>query len=236
MRWLFLQQFTIHNSRFTIPSPLCNNQRVISQPRVSPHKLLLPALALLLFAACLWLDTRNNTFPFFYHRDEPDKVAQLINNEWNFHHPTLMLATAKLAAHIFHVPSDEQQIVQTGRWVSAVFAAMAVTAFALLAFYYRGFFGFFAVAVMLALHHQIFELAHYMKEDTALLMGLAIAFLALGFFEQHRTPFGALLLGSACGLSLSAKYIGVVAVIPAVAVLVCPPGVLRQSSQNLTGP
>jgi hypothetical protein len=177
-------------------------------------------LALLLFAMCLWLDTRNNTFPFFYHRDEPDKVTQLLENEWNFHHPTLMLVTAKLAAQLFRTPPEPQRVVETGRWVSAVFAALGVTALALLAASLRGLAGFLGVSVMLALHHQVFELAHYMKEDTALFMGLALTFLALRFFEMRRTDFDAILLGAACGLSLSAKYLGIVATIPALIALI----------------
>lgn len=177
-------------------------------------------LALLLFAACLWLDTRHNTFPFFYHRDEPDKVTQLLENEWNFHHPTLMLVSAKLAAQLFHTPPEPQRIVETGRWVSAFFAALGVTALALLAASLRGLAGFLGVTVTLALHHQVFELAHYMKEDTALFMGLALTFLALGYFEARRTGLSALLLGAACGLSLSAKYLGIIAAIPALVALI----------------
>ena len=42
--------------------------------------------AVALFAATLWLDTRENGFPFFYHPDEPDKVDQIITGKWNFHH------------------------------------------------------------------------------------------------------------------------------------------------------
>src|SRR5437763_198807 len=118
-------------------------------PRAFRHSL---PFALLLFAACLWLDTRNNTFPFFYHRDEPDKVRQLIENKWNFHHPTLMLATAKLATRLLRTPPDNQQIVQVGRWVSAVFAALGVIGLALLGAWYRGLPGFFGVVVILGLH------------------------------------------------------------------------------------
>src|SRR2546422_6738796 len=81
-------RFTIHHSQ--LPVRVCYNSRVTPPPR--SFRLCLP-WALLLFAACLWLDTRHNDFPFFYHRDEPDKVSQVIRGEWNFHHPALMLAT-----------------------------------------------------------------------------------------------------------------------------------------------
>jgi hypothetical protein len=147
----------------------------------------------------------------------------LLKDQWNFHHPTLMLVTAKLASQIFRTPADDQPMVELGRWVSAAFAAAGVTAIALLGFWYRGFAGFFGVGLILGLHHQVFELAHYFKEDTALLAGLALSFLALAIFEERRTRAGALLLGAACGLSVSAKYIGIIAAIPAVIVIACAP-------------
>lgn len=177
----------------------------------------------MLFVACLWLYTRNNTFPFFYHPDEPDKVEQVITGKWNFHHPLLMLETVKLAASALHLPPDEQQIVIVGRWVSAVFAAIGVVALALLAHQYSGARGFVGVAVLLGMHHQVFELAHYTKEDTALLMGVALTFLALAVFSRKQTTASLLFIGFACGLSLSAKYIGALVLIPALVTIVRTP-------------
>jgi hypothetical protein len=60
------------------------------------------------------------------------------------------------------------------------------------------------------LHHQLYELAHYMKEDTALLLGVASAFLCALAFEQRPTRFRAALLGVACAVAISGKYIGVI--------------------------
>ena len=38
----------------------------------------------------------KNTFPFYYHPDEPGKVEQVLGmRPWNFHHPTLLLSTTK---------------------------------------------------------------------------------------------------------------------------------------------
>src|SRR5207302_208494 len=124
--------------------------------------------------------------------DEPDKVEQVMTGKWNFHHPLLMLATTKLAVTALHTPPNEQQIVIVGRWVSATFAGIGVVALAWLATYYRGLWGFAGVALILGLHHQVFELAHYMKEDTALFMGIALSFLALTVFWRQRNVAGIL--------------------------------------------
>ena len=175
--------------------------------------------ALLLFAAALWLDTRQNAFPFFYHPDEPDKVDQLITGKWNFHHPLLMLGSAEVAKRVLDLPNREQTLVVLGRWCSAVFAAGGVLAFALLAWRLRGWLGFWTVGLLLTTQHQIFELAHYFKEDTALFFTIAFVFLALQIHHRRPSAGSALFAGVACGLCLSAKYLGAVLLIPAIIIL-----------------
>jgi hypothetical protein len=185
------------------------------------RQLLLLALgALLLFASVLWLDTRRNDFPFFYHPDEPDKVDQLITGKWNFHHPLLMLGTGELAKRALGVPDKEQTLVVLGRWCSAIFAAGGVLGFALLGWRVRGWPGFWIVGLLLLTQHQVFELAHYFKEDTALLFAVGIAFLALHIQYQRADIGASLFAGAACGLCLSAKYLGGVIMIPAIVLMV----------------
>jgi hypothetical protein len=181
---------------------------------------LLALAAVLLFAGTLWLDTRQNEFPFFYHPDEPDKVDQLITGKWNFHHPLMMLGTAEVVKQALGLPDREQTLVLMGRWCSAAFAAAGVLGFALLGFRVRGWVGFWVVGLLLATQHQGYELAHYFKEDTALFFAVALAFLALHVY--HRSPGGgaAVFAGAACGRCLSAKYLGGVMLIPAAAILV----------------
>jgi 4-amino-4-deoxy-L-arabinose transferase-like glycosyltransferase len=175
--------------------------------------------AVLLFAGTLWLDTRQNGFPFFYHPDEPDKVDQLITGKWNFHHPLLMLATAEAAKKALGLPNREQTLVILGRWCSAVFAAGGVLGFALLAWRTRGWNGFWIVGLLLLTQHQVYELAHYFKEDTALFFAMAMAFLALHVYHRRPGWGAAVLAGAACGLCLSAKYLGAVMLIPAAVIL-----------------
>jgi len=173
----------------------------------------------LLFACVLWLDTRQNGFPFFYHPDEPHKVDQLITGKWNFHHPLLMLGTAEAAKKAFGLPDREQPLVVLGRWCSALFAAGGVVAFALLAWRARGWSGFWIVGLLLLTQHQVFELAHYFKEDTALFFAAALAFLALHIYHRRPGWRAATFAGAACGLCLSAKYLGGVMLIPAAVII-----------------
>src|SRR6478735_302812 len=39
----------------------------------------------------LLLFTRHADFPYLYHTDEPSKTAQIIEHDYNFHHPLLLL-------------------------------------------------------------------------------------------------------------------------------------------------
>src|SRR3954468_18754369 len=134
-------------------------------------RLLLWAAALL--AICFALNQRHHHFPYYYHPDEPGKAEQILTGRWNFNHPMLMLTATRAVVETFHVPMEEQPIVETGRLVSAFFMAVAVTALSLTAYLWRGWPAAILAGAALALHHQLYELSHYMKEDAALMMGLA---------------------------------------------------------------
>ncbi len=165
--------------------------------------------SLALFAAAFSLNTRSNTFPYFYHPDESEKAAQLLTGNWNFHHPMLLLTTAKLAVEVTHVPLHEQSVVEVGRWVSAAFTAAAVVALSLLAFAWRGWVPGIGAGLALLLHNQLFELSHYLKEDTALLFGVSCTFLVAYLYWQRPTRLWAVALGVASACAISGKYIGV---------------------------
>jgi len=206
----------------------------VSSPR-GRQVLLLALAALLLFAGTLWLDTRRNDFPFFYHPDEPDKVNQLITGKWNFHHPLLMLGTGELVKRALGVPDKEQALVVLGRWCSAFFATGGVLGFALLGWRVRGWPGFWIVGLLLLTQHQVFELAHYFKEDTALLFAMGIAFLALHIQHKRESIGTSLFAGAACGMCLSAKYLGGVILIPAVVLMVAAQRAGRASARQWLG-
>jgi hypothetical protein len=175
--------------------------------------------SLLLFVAVLWLDTRHNQFPYFYHPDEAAKVEQVRTGNWNFHHPMLLLTATKAAVTLARTPLGEQRIVEAGRWVSAGFVALAVVALSLLAFAWRGWAAAIAAGLALLVHHQFFELAHYLKEDTALVCGVALTFLGTFLFAQKPTAVRAGVLGMAVACAISGKYIGVAVLAVVVPVL-----------------
>ena len=184
-----------------------------------PHTFWLAAWALVLFAVCLALDTRHNAFPYFYHPDESAKVDQVLTGKWNFHHPMLLLGTTKAAVETLGVAKSDQAVVEAGRWISAAFVAGAVVALALLAYAGRGWTASLAAGGALLLHHQLFELAHYMKEDSALLLGMALSFLAAFVHWQKPAAWSAALLGAAVALAISGKYLGVCVLAVALPVL-----------------
>ncbi|MCE9612004.1 MAG: hypothetical protein K8R23_17540 [Chthoniobacter sp.] len=175
--------------------------------------------AVLIFAVTLLLNTRHNDFPFFYHPDETAKVEQVLTGEWNFHHPMLLLTTTKAAVVVCGVKAQEQNVVEAGRWVSAGMIAAAVVALSLLAFAWRGWTSALTSGAALVLHHQLFELSHYLKEDSALLMGVAWTFLAAFLFWRKPDAARAALLGAATALAISGKYVGVMMLAVALPVL-----------------
>jgi len=179
--------------------------------------------SLALFITALLLNTRANTFPYFYHPDESEKAAQLLTGNWNFHHPMLLLATAKTAIHLANVDMREQPVVEAGRWVSAGFTSAAIVALSLLALAWRGWEPSIGVGLALLLHHQLFELSHYLKEDTALLFGVSFTFLAAYLYWQRPSTAWAVTLGAASACAVSGKYLGILAVAVAVPVLCLAP-------------
>jgi hypothetical protein len=139
-----------------------------------------------------------------------------------------MLTATKAAVILGGVPSREQRIVEAGRRVSAGFVALAAVALSLLALAWRGWAAAVATGLAVLLHHQFFELAHYLKEDTALVFGIALTFLAAFLFAQKPTVLWAGALGIAVACAISGKYIGVVALV------VVPPVLWRTPAEGRT--
>ena len=92
--------------------------------------------------------------------------------------------------------------------VSAIYMSVAVVALSLLAYAWSGWPAAISAGGALAFHHQLFELAHYFKEDSALLAGLSLTFLMLLAVWYRPTWRRVALLGVACGLAVSGKYRG----------------------------
>jgi len=167
------------------------------------------ALAALWASALVLLYTRHNDFPTVYHPDEQFKGKAIVEGKFKFTQPLLLTSTAGAASWISAQRHTVQQAVVVGRWTSAVFAALAVALLAWAAGWQFGPWAGVAVAVALGSSHRLLIWAHYMKEDTALLLGLAAFLLAVAAYCAKPTRGRLTLLGCACGLSLAGKYVGI---------------------------
>lgn len=194
------------------------------QPPVAPtpqergRRLLFGGYLALIFCAALWLFTLNNDFSIRFHPDEPSKVRQIMDGQWNFKHPQLLLTTTRAAAAVAG-SEDRQDLVEIGRFVSAAFGAGAIVLLATLVYVMHGTFAGMVAAFFLLLSPPLVSFSHFMKEDTALLLGLAAAALALAFYYRRPSRSTLIALGLAAGLAVSGKYIGVLMLL-LVAVLV----------------
>ncbi len=166
-------------------------------------------MALVLFAFSLWLNTRHNDFPYSYHPDEEGKTGQIIGGSRNYHHPLLMLSATDIVSRVAFIPRKPQPIVETGRWVIATFAALTVATLALLAWTFYGALVGWATGLAIALQADLFETAHYMKEDPALAFGIALSLLAAAVWWKSPSRRSLRFLAIACGLAVSGKYIGI---------------------------
>lgn len=166
------------------------------------------ALAAVFFLFGLWLYTRHNDFPSFYHPDEPSKARQVIEGEFNFNHPLLLLQTSRFIAWTSHAAMTPQPITECGRLASAIFSAAIVACLMLLASHLRGTLAAAGAGLLVLANQDVYELAHYMKEDPALTFGMAATFLAAVrcWLKPNLTRFA--LLGAAMALAVSGKYIG----------------------------
>lgn len=178
---------------------------------LSASRWLVPAMAAVFAVLTFWLCVQANTFPSAYHPDEPSKARQVIAGEYNFHHPMLLLSTTRAVMAIAGVPPEVEPVTVVGRGVSAAFTAGAVFFLTLLAARLGGIAAGFIAGALLATNHQLFELAHYFKEDPAVLFGLSATFLSLVRFDDAPTRIRAIALGAAFGLAVSGKYLGAVA-------------------------
>jgi hypothetical protein len=200
---------------------------VPSQPNTLPRRLLRAAGVVLfltsLFALCLWLNTRNNDFPVAYHVDEPSKAQQVIDNVRNYRHPQLLVELSQWAVRWWKTPPKTQDVVQTGRWVSAVLAALASVMLAGCGYLVAGPGGMVLGGLSVGLCPSLLVYAHHMKEDAALALGVSFTVLAMAMVWRARSSLGLVissaLLGLAVGLAISAKFVGVAMLAPAVASL-----------------
>ncbi len=169
--------------------------------------------------ACFFLYTTYNQFPYSWHPDEIAKARLILEERNSFFHPLLLLGASRMMVRLCGIDSTPQAIVETGRVVSAAYAALAVAVFAHTAFILRGWLASVVASLFIGLSWALIVNAHYMKEDTALLLGIALCFWAIAATQGLRVEKRALFLGCVCGLATSGKYIGVITVLMSFIVL-----------------
>ena len=168
-----------------------------------------------LFASCFFLYTRHNNFSPNFHPDEPTKGVQILLQSRNHRHPHLLLEGTEVALRLFGLARTPRNVMLTGRGVSAAYAALAVVALALVGYRYAGLAGLLLSGVSVGLCPSLLLYAHYMKEDTALVLGIALTLLAALIFCTARSRrsrlLGLVFLGAAAAVAASGKYVGVAA-------------------------
>jgi 4-amino-4-deoxy-L-arabinose transferase-like glycosyltransferase len=204
---------------------MMTNARAFNSAFIIQHS----AFLLILIAAFsieLSLSTRHNHFAFGYHPDEPTKTEQILSPDGfrNFLHPQLLLECTQRLVDWTGVPRDTQSVAHAGRDVSAFFAAVAVAAGCALGYLYAGLWGEILIGISLLCCSSLLVYAHYFKEDAGLAMGLLLVLLATRyFFTAKNIWLGAALVGAACAVAASAKYVGLVFLIPGLIAILTRP-------------
>lgn len=180
-------------------------------------KALLPAV--LFFAAAVAFYGRHLDFPATYHPDESKKVQQAVDGDYNFHHPMLMLVSARTIASVAGDLRDYEFVKRTGRMLTVFFAAASVGLLVLLVCWLFGPPCGGAAGVFLLGNAHLFELAHYFKEDPALLFGLSLSLVAIAVYARTPSAGAAAFVGLANAVAASGKYVGFLIVPFSIAVM-----------------
>ena len=180
-----------------------------------------------LFASSFFLYTRHDNFSAHFHPDEQTKALQILLQNRDHRHPHLLLEGTEMALRLFHLARTPRNVMLSGRGVSAAYAVLAVVALALAGYRYAGLIGLLLSGVSVGLCPSLLLYAHYMKEDTALVLGIALTLLEALIFctvRSRRSRILALLfLGAAAAVAASGKYVGVAALGAVLILLVVTP-------------
>jgi len=166
------------------------------------------------------------TGPYDYHRDETKK-QQLISRQLNsdeglryFKHPHFMLTSAAMIIRVKEAASfpmtKHEQALLARKWIAFI-AAATVLATGLLGFYWKGPAVGIGSAILLSVYPLHVQISRYIKEDIGLAFWLVLTCLATVMLQKtKRRWLGFFILGSACGGAFSAKWVGVLVLIPVI--------------------
>lgn len=161
-----------------------------------------------LCVALVWFG-RNLDFNGYVHPDEPNKVRQILEGNYNFHHPLLMLDSVRLITAITG-QRDYDDVMLAGRRTAASYAALAVALLVLVTGRLYGTPVAVAAGIFLLTSPQLFELAHYFKEDPSLLFGVSLSLTVILLYGEKPNTITAALVGAATAIAASAKYAGLI--------------------------
>ncbi len=173
-------------------------------------------MAAVFVVGMVWF-THGNRYPSFYDANEELRATQEIGKDWDLHRPLLSAVTTNLIKKALRVPDDVQAVVEIGRTVSAFFAVGSVVALCLTVYFLESTTAAVLLSVLLLCQHQLFAIAHRMTEGSSLLFGASLTLLAIVLLEQKATVLRSLFLGVSVAFAVSAKYIGALLIIPALA-------------------
>jgi 4-amino-4-deoxy-L-arabinose transferase-like glycosyltransferase len=142
------------------------------------------------------------------HRDEPRKIAQIVEGKYNFNHPLLMLDSVRFFTKALGKSQDAEFVKLAGRWSSVVFSSLAVGLLVLVAGRLHGRFVAAAAGAFLITNPMLFQLSRFFKEDPALLFGLSLTLVAMLVFSSAKSVPAAVFLGLATACAVSGKYAG----------------------------
>ena len=167
-------------------------------------------IAIFFFLPCLVWFGRDLNFSAYAHPDERNKITQIVQSNYNFNHPLLMLNTARVAAWALDKTTDFEAVKVIGRKVSVLYASLAVAIFALAFGRLYGRWAAVATGIFLMCNPSLFEFAHYFKEEPTLLFGISLTVLAMVNFALQPGLASSLLCGAAAGIAFSGKYAGII--------------------------
>jgi hypothetical protein len=156
--------------------------------------------------------SRHLDFTAYAHPDEPSKIAQIVERRHNLHHPLLLLNSARAIAEATGRHGDFEFVKLAGRWCSVIFSSLGVALLVLACGRLHGALVAAAAGAFLISNPMVFGLAHYFKEDPALLFGIALALVAMLVFSSQRTAWAAVFLGLASACAASGKFVGALVV------------------------
>jgi hypothetical protein len=172
-------------------------------------------------------------WPLGTHVDEVKKVGFVLSGEQDFLHPILMVQLARLANALVGY-TDPIQVLGLARIIAAIFGGLLVFATFVLARMVLSPLAAIAVVVAVAVCPLVAVHATFFKEGIFVAPAMIFAIAALIRLTEHLDWKRSLVLGSAIGIAVSAKYVGALTLpVAIIAILIASQGQMRDRLQAI---